>query len=135
MEMPLTIRPARSRTLSQWLTRTNKWCLRARRTPGCVEAISPRIFSACGLEAIGIILQSSIRGLGCRVGNHENAAGCKLTVWLLDGHGVSDAAWLYCYGTGFNFNYRNTSRHGNCPGAILVAHNESRAAALVQDTI
>src|SRR6266436_3277342 len=80
-------------------------------------------------------LQSSILGLRCRRGNHKNAAGCELTVWFLDGHGVSDAAWLYCNSTSFNFSYRNTGRHGNCPRAILIAYNESRAAARLQDAI
>src|SRR5215471_20498555 len=83
----------------------------------------------------GQSLQSSIRVLGCRGGNHENAAGRKVTVWLLDGHGVGDAARLYCHAASLNFSDRNTSRHGNCPGAVLIAHYESRAAALLQNAI
>src|SRR6266404_2075870 len=107
---------------------------RARRTPGRMEAVRPRRFRLQpGSHKYN--LQSSIPGLRCRRGNQKNAAGCELTVWFLDGHGVSDAAWLYCNSTSFNFSYRNTDRHGNCPRAILIAYNESHAVAWLQDTI
>src|SRR6266404_4542385 len=127
MEMPLTIRPVRSRTFSQWLTRTNRWCLWTRRTPGGGEV--------WGLDVMGGISSSSIRGLGCRGGNHENAAGCEPAVWLLDGHGVGDGPGLYCHAASLNFGYRNISRYGNCPVAVLIAHNKSSSAAVLQDAI
>src|SRR5882757_6843692 len=80
-------------------------------------------------------LQSSIRGLGCRRGNHENAAGCKVAVRLLDRYGVGDASGLQCHAASLNSGYRNTSRDGNSLVAVLIAHHESRAATLLQDTI
>src|SRR5450432_4276516 len=83
------------------------------RLRGCYESAT---ILGVRLGSHGYTLRSSFRGLGCRRGNYENAAGCKVTVWLLDGHGVNNAAWLYCHATRFDFGYRNTSWHGNGPG-------------------